>query len=267
MGGGTREFLTLLGRGGKEVGGMTPDVVVDVGNTRIKWGRCPADAVTEMASLAPEEAAWEEQATRWELPRPAGWAVAGAHPARREAVRRWIEGRGDRVVVLEDWRRLPLEVNVPEPAKVGIDRLLDAVAAKHHRLPGTPVVVVDAGSAVTVDYLDAAGVFQGGAILPGLGLMARALHEHTALLPLVAVPEEAPELPAKATIPAMQAGIVAAAGGGVIRLIGEYSSRRGLRPQVFLTGGDAPRLGHIPDGEFWPELTLEGIRLSARALP
>jgi type III pantothenate kinase len=247
---------------------MIPDVVVDVGNTRIKWRRCSADAVTEMASLSPEEAAWEEQASRWALPRPAAWAVAGAHPARQVTFAHWAEARGDRVVILDDPALLPLTVRVPEPRKVGIDRLLDAVAANSRRRPRTGAAVVDAGSAITVDWVDDEGAFRGGAILPGAWLMAKALHDYTALLPLVEEPLALAEVPENSTIPAMRAGITAAVVGGIRHLLAEYRDREEREPQVFFTGGDAPLLcGCFPGAVLWPEMTLEGLRLSARALP
>src|SRR5688572_11117181 len=109
---------------------MTPHVVADVGNTRIKWGHCAPDAVRDAASLPPDDlAAWQRQAETWELPRPATWVVAGVHPARRNRLAAWIRRRGDAVTVLSDWKSLPLVVALPNPEGVGIDRLLDAVAA------------------------------------------------------------------------------------------------------------------------------------------
>jgi type III pantothenate kinase len=247
---------------------MIPRVVVDVGNTSIKWGLCSEAGVGHTCPLLPEDvAAWNDTAAAWRLPSPIGWAVAGVHPARRDAFCQWVVGRGDSLLVLEDWRRLPLQVNVPEPGKVGIDRLLDAVAANSRRGAGEGAVVVDAGTAVTVDYVDEAGVFQGGAILPGFRLMARALHEHTALLPLVEPPDQAPRPPAKATVPALKAGIFFAVAGGVRALAERYGGRAVPR-RTFLTGGDARRIsGHVLGAELWPEMTLQGIFLSARALP
>jgi len=244
---------------------MNPNVVVDVGNTRVKWGLCTEAGVGHSCSVPPEVAAWNDLAMAWRLPSPLSWAVAGVHPARREAFCRWVEDRGDTVVLVEDWTRLPLRVNVPEPGKVGIDRLFDAVAANSRRQAARAAVIVDAGTAVTVDYVDPDGVFQGGAILPGFRLMAQALHEHTALLPLVELPEQTPRPPAKATVPAMQAGVFFAVVGGVRCLAERYG--RSVPRHTFLTGGDARRLdGQILGATLWPDMTLEGIRLSARAL-
>jgi type III pantothenate kinase len=248
---------------------MTPDVVVDVGNTRIKWGRCHGGAVADTRSLAPDdEAGWHVQAILWGLPNPTAWAVAAVHPERCERFAGWARGRGDSVTVLSDWRSLNITIGLAEPGKAGIDRLLDAVAVNSRRRPGTPAVIIDAGSAVTVDWLDDAGTFRGGAILPGLRLMARSLHDYTALLPLIDVPGANPALPGGTTTAAMEAGIFWAVAGGIAALIEQYSAIATSPPDIFLTGGDAPLFRSALRGSVvvWPEMTLEGIRLTAESL-
>src|SRR5262249_39329320 len=157
-------------------------------------------------SLPPDEGAWGEQAGRWGLSSPSRWAIAGVHPARRDQLADWLCRRGDEVHFFDDPSLLPLRVLLERPDRVGIDRLLDAVAANSRRVPGVPAVVIDVGTAVTVDWLDGTGAFRGGAILPGLRLMAHALHDYTALLPLVEAPRRMPVLPGNATTPAIEAG-------------------------------------------------------------
>jgi type III pantothenate kinase len=243
---------------------MKPAVVADVGNSRIKWGLCDSDVVRESCSLPPEDsAAWERQLRQWQLPANGQWIVTGVHPPRREQLADWLGRQGQRVRMLDDPGFLPLRVRVARPDHVGIDRLFDAVAANSRRSVGVPAAIIDAGSAVTVDLLDADGAFTGGAILPGLRLMAKALHDYTALLPVVEPPLQAPPLPGTATIPAMEAGIFWAAAGGVEAILREYR-----RHVPRLTGGDGPLLhSALPEAQLWPEMTLEGIRLSAEALP
>jgi type III pantothenate kinase len=248
---------------------MTPDMVVDVGNTAIKWGRCSGDRVTDICSLPPNSVnAWQEQAAKWDLPSPILWLISGVHPQRCSAIVEYAHRRGDRVQVLLSAASLPLRVPLEKPDHVGIDRLLDAVAANSRRRAGTPAVVIDAGSAVTVDWLDEQGAFRGGAILPGLRLMAAALHEHTALLPLIAPPPNVPDSPGTSTIAAMNAGIFWAVAGGVRALVEQYAAGAKITPQLFLTGGDGAVLHTVlPEAQLWPTMTLEGIRLSAEALP
>jgi type III pantothenate kinase len=248
---------------------MTPAVVVDVGNSRIKWGRCSTAGVTEAVSLPPDEpGAWLRQIEAWRLPRPAGWAVSGVHPERRDALIEWLRARGDSAVLVDDPNDLPLRVLLERPDHVGVDRLLDAVAANSRRRPGAPAVIVDAGSAVTVDYVDEDGAFRGGVIFPGTRLMARSLHDYTALLPVVELKHPIPALPATATRPAMEAGIFWAVVGGVEAVIAQYARGTGQRPDLFLTGGDGALLHPaLPQAQHWPTMTLEGTRLTAEALP
>jgi type III pantothenate kinase len=274
---------------------MIPDVVVDVGNTRIKWGRCSQDGppLRDGTSLPADDSdAWQRQIAAWGLPSGATWVVSGVHPARRDRLVEWLRRRGDHVQVVDSPEQLPLRVLLDEPQNVGIDRLLSAVGVNYHRgqlarlpgldLQGVPAVIVTAGTAVTVDLVGESGAFRGGAILPGFHMMARALHDHTALLPLINPFEGGgiPELPGTSTRAAMRAGVFWAVVGGVRALIERYAEGAGQLPDVWITGGDyhrvASALGALggpgkPDLGLHvtstPNLTLLGLRLAAEALP
>jgi type III pantothenate kinase len=238
-------------------------IVVDVGNSRIKWGRCEDGGVVEAVALPPDSPnAWQMQLDCWPNAMTCAWAVSGVHPQCRDALVAWLRSRVAGVQVIDSYRQLPLAVRVDEPEKVGIDRLLNAVAANTRRPPGSPAVIVDAGSAVTVDLVYGAGDFRGGAIFPGLRLMARALHEHTALLPLVDF-DQVEQAPASSTVAAIRAGIFSAVRGGIWRLVCRYvecADANAAMP-VYVTGGDAALLVSVDPtlGELWPEMTLHGI--------
>jgi type III pantothenate kinase len=251
---------------------VTPDVVVDIGNSRMKWGRCADGRVAEMASLPLDEpAAWTIQSATWRLPSPSSWAVASVNPDATARFHRWAADAGGSVVLL-DRRAVPLHTAVDVPEQAGIDRLLNAFAA-HCLASPQPAVVVAVGTAVTIDLVDGAGHFQGGVIFPGPRLMAESLHAHTALLPLV----EADTLPAvvapgKNTADAIRAGIRAAVVGATILLVMHYAEHA-QSPWVFVTGGAAGDLGQFQFGpkftgtRFVPTLTLDGLRIAAEALP
>jgi type III pantothenate kinase len=240
---------------------MSGPIVVDVGNTRVKWGLCSSEQVWSVASLSPDDAdAWLAQCREWKLEPTQHWIVAGVHPARRDALIAWLKERGGSVDVLNTLEQLPIKVDVEVPAKVGIDRLLNAVAANRRRQEHVAAILVDVGSAVTVDYVDGTGAFRGGAIFPGFALMAKALHQYTALLPIAHL-DEAVKLPGTSTTHAIQAGVLHAVIGGVERLIAEYQHRIPAAFEIFLTGGDCKMLAsklHRPV-HLWPEMTLEGI--------
>lgn len=248
---------------------MTPAVVVDVGNTRIKWGRCAPEGLVETASLPHDnEHAWTLQLAMWTTAALGRWVVSGVAPRQRDRLIAWLRPRNSNVVLLESHRQLPLHLNVEQPEHVGIDRLLNAVAVNGVRAAGAWAGIIDAGTAVTVDCVDASGVFQGGAILPGVRLMARALHEHTAQLPLVEF-GNATLAPAKNTEQAVRSGIFHAVLGGIESLLARYETANVGPGECFVGGGDAavlaPHLSH--PARVWPELTLEGIRRCAEALP
>jgi len=119
--------------------------------------------------------------------------------------------------------------------------------------------------------VDETGAFAGGAIFPGFRLMALALHDYTAKLPVVEVPQwPHPQMPAATTAMAIEAGVFWAVAGGVQALVRElcrHSDTKGP-PEIFLTGGNgsliAPTLDHSV--QLWREMTLEGLRISAEAI-
>ena len=159
---------------------------------------------------------------------------------------------------------IPMRTDVDEPERVGADRLLAALAA--YRRTRSACIVVDCGTAITVNAVRAGGVFVGGAIFPGLAMMAEALARGTALLPAAAVPERAPPV-GKNTEQAIAAGILHGAAGAVANLIIVASEVVGSDAAVFLTGGDAARLAEFlpPDcRDVTPDLVLEGLAIAYR---
>jgi type III pantothenate kinase len=246
-----------------------PDLVVDIGNSRIKFCRCEALGLhLPVHGLSADDVeAWDRLANDWGLASSVEWAVASSDPGRRDEFANWATARGDRVVAINSRRDIPIQVNVDEPDRVGIDRILNVFAAAGRVKRGHPAIVVDAGSAVTVNLLDESGAFAGGAIFPGLRLMALALHEHTAQLPFVPIDGPLPEgPPGKNTDAAIRLGILHAAAGGIDALIRATSTRCSTSPRLILTGGDmTPQLAGLLEtrqmfqSEIRPALTLEGI--------
>jgi type III pantothenate kinase len=156
---------------------------------------------------------------------------------------------------------LPIKVLTDEPDKTGIDRVLNVAAA--YEQMGKACVVVDAGTAVTIDLCNDDGHFLGGAIAPGAQTQLDALHEKTAKLPRVEL--AAPQHPiGKTTAEAIQLGVFHGIRGMVKELVESYATDQGTWPDIIATGGDAPVLF-----ENWelvhaiaPDLTLYGIALA-----
>jgi type III pantothenate kinase len=250
-----------------------PDAVVDIGNSRVKLCRVAGGSLQLPVRGLPADdlGGWERLATEWEFATGRTWAVAATDPGRRKQFLDWATSRGERVVAIDSPRQVPIGVSVDEPDRVGIDRLLNAVAASALVKPGQAAIIVDAGSAVTVDLLHEQGSFAGGTIFPGLRLMALALREHTAQLPLVDATEAAPAgPPGRNTEAAMRLGILYAVAGGIDAIIRETAAGCTTAPYLVLTGGDmTPQLAgllqsrHQFRSEVRPALTLEGILRAA----
>ena len=152
-------------------------------------------------------------------------------------------------------------IDYPKPNTIGPDRLANAVAVRHHF--GAPAVVVDFGTAVTFDVVDAHGNYVGGVIAPGLAAMTDYLHERTALLPRIKIREVKSPV-GKSTEHAMLVGAVHGYRGLVRELIVEL--RRELKTKqlpVVATGGYAELIAaKLPEiTAIEPDLTLEGLRL------
>lgn len=152
-------------------------------------------------------------------------------------------------------------IDYPKPASIGPDRLANAVAARKRF--GAPVVVVDFGTAVTFDVVNAKGQYVGGIIAPGLAAMTNYLHDKTALLPKIQIRDIKTAI-GKSTEEAMLVGSVHGYRGLVRGLIVEL--KRELRTQklpVVATGGYAKLIAaKLPEiSAVAPDLTLEGLRL------
>jgi type III pantothenate kinase len=157
---------------------------------------------------------------------------------------------------------LPIKVRTGEPERTGVDRVLN-VAAAYEQI-GKACVVVDAGTAVTVDACNDAGEFLGGAIAPGARLQLDSLHEHTAKLPRVATFAAPDHAFGNTTEQAILHGVYHGLRGMVKELVENYATELGNWPELIATGGDAEVL--FKNWELVhavaPDLTLYGIALA-----
>ncbi len=193
------------------------------------------------------------------------WHIGSVNRPAASRLIDWLrDHRPDDEIMLLTSGDLPLAVKLPRPDMVGVDRLLDALAANRLRTPGCPAVVVDVGSAITVDLLDAAGAFCGGAILPGIAMSARALHEFTDLLPQIDMAElaEPPDALGTATVAAMRSGLFWGAVGAVRQLVEQLTGHKGSRGVPHRRSRPGRRAAHGPAARFVPHLTMAGIALA-----
>lgn len=155
---------------------------------------------------------------------------------------------------------LPIQLDYKTPQTLGPDRIAAACGAwSLHR--DEACLVIDAGTCITVDFLAADGVYHGGAIMPGLSMNLKALHDGTARLPLVSLEgiDRAPAL-GRSTEESILAGTLGATLLALAGYVALYREKCG-KLNVLLTGGDAQRLikAGATGWEYQPILTLTGL--------
>jgi type III pantothenate kinase len=255
-------------------------VAVDVGNTRVKFGLF--DSATSGPLPLPSRTldllgldGDLERLRDWLAPYQVadlGWWIASVNRPAATRLIDWLReaGLANRTRLLASFD-LPLVTAVNRPDMVGIDRLLGCVGANVLRAPDRPAVVVDLGTAITVDLVSHDGAFLGGAILPGIGMSARALHEFTDLLPLLEMHAlaESPAPVGTSTLDAMRSGLFWGAVGAARELIDRFSAQLPAEPQIFLTGGAAASVASLisPTATYAPHLVLGGIALAVAHSP
>ncbi|CAM3548966.1 type III pantothenate kinase [Brevibacillus invocatus] len=165
-----------------------------------------------------------------------------------------------RALVVGPGIKTGLNIKYEYPREVGSDRIVNAVAAI--RDYGTPLIVVDFGTATTFCYIDERGQYWGGAIAPGIRISTEALVSRTAKLPRIEMAKPA-SVVGRNTVAAMQSGIYYGFVGQVEGIVRRIIAESGAEPQVVATGGLASLVAneteciHVVD----PDLTLKGLRL------
>ena len=156
-----------------------------------------------------------------------------------------------------------IDICMDNPAEVGADRLVDAMAV-HHAHPDTPVIVVDFGTATTFDCVSAEGAYIGGVICPGIEISQQALFSHASKLSNVIL-HRPPRVIGKNTADGLRSGILWGYGGMVDSLVERMCLELPDKPLVVATGGLAPMICEyctVVD-EVDVMLTINGLKLLA----
>ena len=240
-----------------------PIYLFDAGNTRIKWGLHDGRAYVATGAVETAKAA----DLRSILPaspkasRATASNVAGA--AVRDELERLCKAQGAAIVfIASQAEQLGVKSGYRDPGQLGTDRWAALIAA-HHAGPGHKLVV-NAGTALTIDALTADGRFLGGMIVPGPALMRRSLDRGTAGLRLTE--GKFAEFPGS-TPDAITTGAIQACAGAVERMRDTMAGANCAPSQIVLSGGAAPELaGHLPIAATIREnLVLDGLLLIARS--
>ena len=155
----------------------------------------------------------------------------------------------------------PIELDVPEPATVGADRALNAIAG--HALHDGDLIIVDFGTATTFDVVDFSGAYKGGIIAPGINLSLDALVNAAAMLPRIAI--EAPDetsVVGRTTERQMQIGIYWGYVAMIEGLVGRLKAEIARPVKIIATGGLATLFDkHASFDAIEPDLTIQGLAM------
>lgn len=258
-------------------------IAIDVGNSRTKFGLFDVAAMINdgelphtlraMAVAHDQEHPWT-QIRDWvgdELAPGLRIFIAGTRPEMVEHVSKDRPDGWPQPTLVDSSYAFPFPIRVDEPRKAGVDRLLTAVATNVLRQPGQAAIIVDSGTATTIDLVAPDGGFEGGSILPGFELTAKSLHHYTARLPYIPIEEldsQSREPLGRNTREALRSGLFWGQLGAIRELIAQLESGIDGTPLVLLCGGGAGLLApHLTQAEWYPHLALQGLVLVARDWP
>ena len=167
---------------------------------------------------------------------------------------------GFRPLIVGAGIRTGVKLNYDNPREVGADRVVNAVAA-HHLYKGQ-LIVIDFGTATSLEVVSADGDFLGGAVAPGIGISAEALFKQTAMLPRVELHSPGQAI-GKNTVAAMQSGLIYGYVGLIEGLVARMKKELGGDVKVIATGGLATTIARETSAidEVVSELTMVGLRL------
>ena len=234
-------------------------LTIDIGNTRTKW------ALFEQGTLAASGIGQPQEQPSRQVDRVIVCATGRIDEASLGDLMACFDIRDKQYLTLSASTPLPITLDYATPTTLGPDRIAAACGA-WSLFPNSASLIIDAGTCITIDYLDASGVYRGGAILPGIEMKFRALHTFTAKLPLidnVETPAECAPL-GRTTAESMAAGVLAATRYEVEGFVSHYR-RMSPRLNVILTGGAAPQLAtlcHTSDNGWSTEPNLVMIGLN-----
>lgn len=231
-------------------------LVIDIGNTRLKWGLydqpAPGAALLAHGAVVLEDIdhLWDQHWSELPVPQAMLGCVVAGEAIKRRVEEQLTEGWGLQAQWVSSSRLGGGVVNGYEhPQRLGADRWAAIIGARQRALlrstnDAQPVLAVMVGTAVTVDAVDASGRFLGGLILPGFGLMYRALESGTAGLK---VPTgEVSDFPTN-TSDALMSGGTDAIAGAIERSLRRLRVRTGREPLLIMSGGAVSRLTHVEE--------------------
>lgn len=215
-------------------------LAIDIGNTRAKLGIFSSSELQQVLVADTDNLASSLTDILQEMPDTTALKVAWTSVAqvfRLDHLEIWQRFRSEPYFLhIHQETALPIINDYASPKTLGTDRIVGVIGARALK-PDGPILLIDAGTALTFELLDARNHYLGGSISPGIRMRFRSLHELTARLPLIAPTDDAP-LVGNTTESCIQTGVMRGILAEVSGLIQEYRSHFGEDLSVFLTGGD-----------------------------
>jgi len=218
------------------------NLLIDSGNSFIKWAQATDGSfIIESQCLTTAVSSLHEKWANCDVPaRVIVSNVAGesvASEIRKVVTALW---QLDAEFIASSENCCGLTSSYRQPEQLGIDRWMAMLAA--YRMTQNPVIVIDCGTAITIDLVNDRGVFVGGVIMPGLNSAFQCLRVDTDAVEKTSVISTAASAVAQSTEEAVQAGVLFGLAGGIERVVREQSSGIDRKPVIYMTGGDAEKL-------------------------
>ena len=208
-------------------------LLIDIGNTRTKWAVWQGDSELEQGVVESFSIDWVETLKRRYSLR---YGLVCSTRGDAEVVCNLLQESGLKALVFDADCPVPIKNGYLTPRTLGRDRLAAAVGAAT-LYPDREVVIIDLGTALTIDHLTADGCFSGGVISPGLEMRFRALHTHTAALPLVE-PTDTEGVVGRTTEEAIALGVMNSVAFEIEGYLARFAKKNGDFIPI-LTGGAA----------------------------
>ncbi|MBQ5717653.1 MAG: type III pantothenate kinase [Alistipes sp.] len=208
-------------------------LLIDIGNTRTKWAVWQGDSELEQGVVESFSIDWVETLKRRYSLR---YGLVCSTRGDVESVCNLLQKSGLKALVFDADCPVPIKNGYLTPRTLGRDRLAAAVGAAT-LYPDREVVIIDLGTALTIDHLTADGCFSGGVISPGLEMRFRALHTHTAALPLVE-PTDTEGVVGRTTEEAIALGVMNSVAFEIEGYLARFAKKNGDFIPI-LTGGAA----------------------------
>jgi len=246
-------------------------LAIDVGNTNTVIGLYEKDKVIHHWRLETKK---ERTSDEWglflkellafekvQLPQISGVAISNVVPPLQRALsemsRRYF--KREPVIVGPDIK-IDMPIALDNPAEVGADRIVNAVAAFHRHK--TDLIIIDFGTATTFDYVTSKGEYMGGLILPGMTISLEALFDKAAKLPRVEIAKPKRVI-GKGTVECIQSGIYFGYIGMIDSIVRKMEAEIGKKTKVIATGGLSKLIadGSETINEIDEFLTLDGLKM------